>query len=350
MNEKLYGFRMPAEWENQKSVWIAWPYNKYDWPGLYKFIPKVVLEIIYKISKNQTVNLIIHKKIKNVKKLIQLSKIKNINFHKIETDRIWLRDSGPIFLINKKSKKKLILDFRFNGWAKYSNFKNDNKINNNISKIIKLEKIEPILKKKRKIIKVKMEGGAFDVNGAGSIILTEECLLSKTQERNKNFKKKDYEKLFNKYLNIRNFIWLKKGIIGDDTHGHVDDISRFVSKNTVMTAVESNRKDKNYKNLNENLKILKKSKNEKGKKFKIIKVPMPSPIYIKNTRVPASYMNFFICNKKVILPVFKVKEDNTAIKIFKKFFKNKKIETVDCSKLIWGFGAIHCMTQQEPKI
>ena len=162
--------------------------------------------------------------------------------------------------------------------------------------------------------------------------------------------KKDYEKLFSKYLNIKNFIWLKKGIIGDDTHGHVDDISRFVSKNTIMTAIESNKKDKNYKNLYENLDILKKSKNQNGRKFKIIKVPMPSPIYIKKTRVPASYLNFYICNKKVLLPVFKVKEDNIAIKIFRNFFKNKKIETVDCSKLIWGFGAIHCMTQQEPKI
>ncbi|PDH19133.1 MAG: agmatine deiminase [Pelagibacterales bacterium MED-G44] len=350
MNEKLNGFRMPAEWENQKSVWIAWPYNKYDWPGLYKFIPKVVLEIINKISKYQTVNLITHKKVKNIKKLIQLSKIKNINFHKIKTDRIWLRDSGPIFLINKKSRKKLILDFKFNGWSKYSNFVNDDKITNKISKITKLKKIKPIIKKNGNLIKVIMEGGAFDVNGTGSIILTEECLLSKIQERNKNFKKEDYEKLFNKYLNIKNFIWLKKGIIGDDTHGHVDDISRFVSKNTIMTAIESNKKDKNYKNLNENLKILKKSKNENGGKFRIIKVPMPSPIYIENTRVPASYMNFYICNKKVLLPIFSVKEDIIAIKIFKNFFKNRNVETVDCSKLIWGFGAIHCMTQQEPKI
>ena len=350
MNEKFNGFRMPAEWENQESVWIAWPYNKYDWPGLYKFIPKVVLEIINKISKYQTVNLITHKKIKNVKKLIQSSKIKNINFHKIKTDRIWLRDSGPIFLINKKSRKKLILDFKFNGWSKYSNFVNDDKITNKISKITKLKKIKPIIKKNGNLIKVIMEGGAFDVNGTGSIILTEECLLSKIQERNKNFKKEDYEKLFNKYLNIKNFIWLKKGIIGDDTHGHVDDISRFVSKNTIMTAIESNKKDKNYKNLNENLKILKKSKNENGGKFRIIKVPMPSPIYIEKTRVPASYMNFYICNKKVLLPIFSVKEDIVAIKIFKKFFKNRKVETVDCSKLIWGFGAIHCMTQQEPKI
>ncbi len=350
MSEKLSGLRMPGEWEKQKSVWIAWPYNKNDWPGLYKFIPEVILEIIYKISKHQKINLIINNKIKSIKKIFKSSKIKNVTFHKIKTDRIWLRDSGPIFLINKKCKKKIILNFVFNGWAKYKNYKNDNKINDKLSKIIKLKKINPAIKKNGKSRKVTMEGGAFDVNGAGTILLTEECLLSKIQERNKKFNKKDYEEIFNKYLNIKNFIWLKKGIIGDDTHGHVDDISRFVSRNTIMTAIEKNKNDKNYKNLNENLKILKKSRDERGEKFKIIKVPMPSPIFIDKTRVPASYMNFYICNKKVLLPIFKVKEDNIAIKIFKNYFKNRKVETVDCSKLIWGFGAIHCMTQQEPII
>ncbi len=350
MSEKLSGFRMPGEWEPQKSVWIAWPYNKNDWPGLYKFIPEVILEIIYKISKHQKVNLIINSKIENIKKILKLSKIKNISFYRIKTDRIWLRDSGPIFLTNKKNKKKIILNFVFNGWAKYKNYKNDNKINDKLSKIVKLKKINPTIKKNGKSRKVIMEGGAFDVNGAGTILLTEECLLSKIQERNKKFNKKDYEGIFNKYLNIKNFIWLKKGIIGDDTHGHVDDISRFVSRDTIMTAIEKNKNDKNYKNLNKNFEILKKSRDERGKKFKIIKVPMPSPIYIDNTRVPASYMNFYICNKKVLLPIFRVKEDNIAVKIFKNYFKNRKVETIDCSKLIWGFGAIHCMTQQEPNI
>ena len=350
MTERLDGFRMPGEWESQKSVWIAWPYNQNDWPGLYKFIPEVILEIIYKISKHQKVNLVINNKSKSIKKIVKSRKIKNIYFHKVKTDRIWLRDSGPIFLINEEYKKKIIINFSFNGWAKYKNYKNDNKVNNILSKIINLKKINPMIKKNGKIRKVIMEGGAFDVNGAGSILLTEECLLSTIQERNKDFKKKDYEKIFNKYLNIKNFIWLKKGIVGDDTHGHVDDISRFVSRNTIMTAIEKNKNDKNYKNLNENFKILQKSRDERGKKFKIIKVPMPSPIFINKMRVPASYMNFYICNKKVLVPIFRVKEDNFAINIFKNYFKNRKIETIDCSKLIWGFGAIHCMTQQEPNI
>ena len=201
MSEELKKFRMPAEWEPQKSVWIAWPYNKNDWPGLYKFIPKVILEIIFIISKSLKVNLIVNKKIKNIKKLINSNKITNIKFHNIKTDRIWLRDSGPIFITNRKDNKKMILNFGFNGWSKYSNYKNDNKINENISKISNLEKIDPIIKKNGKTKKIIMEGGAFDINGSGSILLTEECLLSKTQERNKDFIKKDYEELFRRYLN-----------------------------------------------------------------------------------------------------------------------------------------------------
>ena len=198
------------------------------------------------------------------------------------------------------------------------------------------------------IKRIVLEGGSIDVNGKGSILLTKECLLSKVQERNPGIKKKQYEDLLCKYLNVSNFIWLNKGIIGDDTHGHVDDISRFISKNTILTAVEVNKKSPNYKILNDNLKILKNSKNEIGKKFNIIKVPMPKPIYIKKTIVPASYMNFFIANKIVLLPIFNDKNDSRVISIFKRNFKKRKIVTINCEKLIWGFGAIHCMTQQEP--
>ena len=181
------------------------------------------------------------------------------------------------------------------------------------------------------------------------MLLTEECLLSKVQERNKGFKKKDYEDIFSRYLGINNFIWLKKGISGDDTHGHIDDIARFVSKNTIMTAVENDKKDANFKNLKQNLKILSKKRNNKKKKFKIIKIPMPKPMFIKKIRVPASYLNFYIANKIVLLPIFKDKNDDKVILIFKKFFKKRKIVPINCRDLIWGFGAIHCLTQQEPK-
>ena len=350
----LKGYRMPGEWELQKSVWIAWPYNKKDWPNLFKNIPRVVAEIIANLSNSQKVNLLINHhndKIK-IRKLLNNfdCKLSNIIFYNIPTNRIWLRDSGPIFLVNEINKNKILLNFKFNAWAKYNDYQKDNLINNKISKITKIKKINPTIKFDNKLKQVVLEGGAIDVNGKGSILLTKECLLSKIQERNPGITKYVLENILKKYLNVKNFIWLNKGIEGDDTHGHIDDITRFVSENTIMTAIEKNKKDKNYINLKENYETLNRSKNLKGKKFRIIKIPMPEPIYIDNTRVPASYLNFYIANKIILLPVFKDKNDKKVISIFKKFFKKKKIIPINCRELIWGFGAIHCMTQQEPEV
>ena len=350
----LEGFRMPGEWEKQKSVWIVWPYNKKDWPGLFDKIPEVVSRIVCNLSINQTVNLIIRTNKDKLRIKLELKKFKNdlskIKFHQILTNRIWIRDSGPLFLINNKERKKIILNFRFNGWSKYSDYQKDDKINAKIAKLIKIKKIEPKIKVKKNLKKIVLEGGAIDVNGRGSILLTRECLLSKVQERNPGVNKLNLENAFRKYLNLKNFIWLNKGIKGDDTHGHIDDIARFVSPNTIMAAIEKNKKDRNFKNLNENLQILKKSINTNGKKFKIIKIPMPKPIYINNVQVPASYLNFYIANRIVLLPVFNDENDKKVFSIFKKFFKKRKVIPIDCSELIWGFGAIHCMTQQEPFI
>ena len=356
MNSSLFleNYRMPAEWERQESVWIAWPYNKNDWPGFFKDIPCLIAKIITELSKSQKVNLLINKP-KDKKKILGLlnkftNKLSNISFFNISTDRIWLRDSGPIFLVNNKLKKKIMLNFKFNAWSKYKNYYKDDNINNRLSTLIKIKKINPQVKINKKFKHLVLEGGAIDVNGKGSILLTKECLLSKIQERNPGITKYTLEKTLKKYLNVKNFIWLNRGIKGDDTHGHVDDISRFVSENTIMTAVEKNKKDKNYKYLKENLKILKNAKNINNKKFRIIEIPMPKTLYIKKVRVPASYLNFYIANKIVLLPIFNDVNDESVILIFKKFFKNKKVIPIDCRKLIWGFGAIHCMTQSEPKI
>ena len=354
MSKRINEFRMPAEWEPQKSVWISWPHNKNDWPGMFEEIPNVVGKIIKYLANHQRIDLLVNtnKIMYEARKKLKRTgcKLSNIKFHKIKTDRLWLRDSGPIFLINKKTRKKIMLNFKFTAWSKYKNFRNDNKINYQIGKYLNNKSIFQKKINSKKFEKVVMEGGAFDTNGSGSILLTKECLLSSKQERNKGFKKSDYESLFSKYLNTKNFIWLNKGIVGDDTHGHIDDIARFVSKTTIMIADENNKLDKNYKTLKENIRILRKSYDENGKKFKIIKIPMPSPIFIQKTRVPASYLNFFISNKTVLVPIFNVKEDKKVLKIFRKFFTKRKVIAVDCSDLIWGFGAIHCMTQQEPII
>ena len=356
MNKTLINesFVMPAEFEKQKSVWVVWPHNKNDWPGHYETIPSTVAKIVSTISVTQKVNLIIRKTDRRDQILKIISNVEykksNINFYKFETDRIWIRDTGPIYVKRKKNNEKVILNFRFNGWSKYHDYKKDNLIPNLISKSTRTKQINPNILLNDKIYYPVLEGGAFDVNGKGTVLLTKECLLGKKQERNPGFKKLDYQRFLNQYLGVSNFVWLNKGIKGDDTHGHIDDISRFVSSNTIMTGIELNKKDENYKLLNENLKILKRSKNLNGKKFKIIAVPMPDAKYVDKIRVPASYLNFLITNNLVILPIFKDKNDYKAISIFKKYFKKRKIITIDCSKLIWGFGAIHCMTQQEPKI
>ena len=339
-------FRMPAEWEKQKSTWIAWPHNKKDWPNKFESIPHVFAEIISYISKVQIVNLLIQNK-KFKKKIInhlkqKKAKINNIKIITCKTDRVWVRDSGPIFLKDKK-KNIILSNWNFNAWAKYKNFKNDNLINLNISKIKKYQILNIVYKNKP----VTLEGGSIDVNGYGLLLTTRECLLSKIQQRNPGLGIKDYKAIFKKALGVRKIIWLDRGIYGDDTHGHIDDVARFVSKNKIFLAVENNKKDKNFKNLKKNLDILNKIIINK-KKLKIIKIPMPSPKIIEGTRVPATYLNFYIANKIVLVPVYNDSRDKIVINIFKKNFKSRKIIPINCSELIWGFGAIHCMTQQEP--
>ena len=337
--------RMPAEWEKQKSTWIAWPHNKKDWPNKFDFIPEIFAEIISHISKGQKVNILIENNVLKKRAILILKNFKvnfsNIRFSLCKTDRAWLRDSFPIFVKNKN--KKILLNWKFNSWAKYKNFKKDNSIINKVKKVLKLQSISPVFNGR----KVVLEGGAIDVNGKGTLITTEECLLSKIQQRNSGFKKNDYEKIFFNYFGIRKIIWLKRGIAGDDTHGHIDDLARFVSENTIFLAYERNKKDVNYKILRNNFRILKKL--DDFKKLKIIKIPMPEAKYIEGTRVPASYLNFYIANKVILVPTFNDKKDKLVLKMFRKYFKNRKVVPIDCSILIWGFGAIHCMTQQEPK-
>ena len=254
-----------------------------------------------------------------------------------------MRDTGPIFIKDKKNQN-ILLNWKFNGWAKYKNYGADNKVNLSIKSHYKGNVITPKFNKKP----IVLEGGAIDVNGKGLLLTTKECLLSKIQQRNSFLKKKNYNRIFKKFLGAKKVIWLNKGIEGDDTHGHVDDIARFVKHNKVFLAYENNKKDKNFKNLDENFKILKKIRINSSQ-IKIKKIPMPRPIYISKMRVPASYLNFYIFNKFVLLPTFNDPKDKIVIKIFKKEFNNRKIIPIDCSELIWGFGAIHCLTQQEPK-
>ena len=340
-------FRIPAEWEYHEATWIGWPHNKEDWPGKFQPIPWVYGEIVRYISRGEKVRIIVQskahqKKAEAVLKAVDAD-LNNIEFFKLETDRNWLRDAGPQFVKNGKNETVLI-NFKFNAWAKYDNYKLDAKIPKMISKKLKLD----LIKAEHRNNEVVLEGGSIDYNGLGTIITTEECLMdSEIQVRNKGFTKKDYENIFNKYLGVTNVIWLNKGIAGDDTHGHVDDITRFVNKNTVVTVMETQPNDPNYIPLMENREILDGAKLEDGSSLDVIELPMPSPVIFKGERLPASYANFYISNYAVLVPTFNDPNDRIALGILSELFTDRPVIGIHAVDLVWGLGTLHCLTHEQ---
>jgi agmatine deiminase len=342
-------YRIPAEWETHEATWIGWPFNKEDWPGKFQPIPWVYGEIVRYICRGEKVRIIVQSKFHQKKAEQVLTAVEadltNVEFYKLETDRNWLRDAGPQFIKNEKDVTVLI-NFKFNAWAKYRNYKRDVKIPKMISKEFKLERV----KAKHNGRAVVLEGGSIDYNGTGTIITTEECLMdNKIQVRNKGFTKKDYEDVFNKYLGTTNTIWLNKGIAGDDTHGHVDDITRFVNQNTVVTVMESHPNDPNYIPLMENREILEDAKLEEGSGLNIVELPMPSPVIFKGERLPASYANFYISNNAVLVPTFNDPNDRIALGILAEVFKDRLVVGIHAVDLVWGLGTLHCLTHEQIK-
>ncbi len=345
-----YGFRMPGEWEAHHATWLAWPHNRADWPDKFDPIPWVYAEIIRVLTTGERVALLVKDAAqKNAAKDV-LSRagvnVKQVDFHIIPTDRVWMRDSGPTFLVRGQGKKRetLLLDWKFNAWAKYANHKKDDVVPQAIAKALKLKTVQPTYRGER----VVLEGGAIDVNGKGTLITTEECLLSKVQARNPKLSREDMEQVFADYLGIKQVIWLGKGIKGDDTHGHVDDITRFVNANTVVTVVEKNRKDGNYALLQDNLKRLQKARDQNGKQLNVVELPMPKPVVFEGEQLPASYGNFLIANKAVLVPTFNDVSDRVALNILADIFKGREVIGIHAVDLVWGLGTIHCMSQQQP--
>lgn len=340
-------YRIPAEWEQHEATWIGWPNNKEDWPGKFAPITWVYGEIVRYISRAEKVKIIVEskshqKKAERVLKAVNAD-LNNVEFFKLETDRNWLRDSGPQFVKNEYSETVLI-NFKFNAWAKYDNYKKDAKIPKMISKELKLPKI----KAEHNGREVVLEGGSIDYNGAGTLITTEECLMDDTKQvRNPGFTKKDYEEVFNKYLGITNTIWLNKGIAGDDTHGHVDDITRFVNRNTVITAMEDDPNDENYTALMENRERLYGARLEDISKLNVVEIPMPSPVIFKGERLPASYANFYISNHAVLVPTFNDPKDRIALGILAEIFNDRPVIGIHAVDLVWGLGTLHCLTHEQ---
>jgi agmatine deiminase len=381
-------FRMSAEWEPHAATWLAWPHYRGDWPGKFEPIPWVYTEIIRNLARHEQVELIVNDPAaeRQARKLLHRANapLQSIQFHRWPTNRSWLRDSGCIFVKQESpdftSSEKIrlheeervqhrgraalqrrvkpsklpgalapdatlrALNFRFNAWAKYSNYRHDEKISTLMASATHSQEIRP----QHNNTRVVLEGGSLDVNGEGSLLTTEECLLSKVQQRNPGMSRKDYEKLFADYLGAPNVIWLGKGIDGDDTHGHVDDLTRFVSRDTVVTMVEPNPKDVNHKPLRENLRRLQSAHDQAGRPLNIVELPMPSPVIFEQRRLPASYANFYIANGIVLAPVFNDPNDREALNTLSALFPTRQVVPIYSGDLVWGLGTMHCMTQQQP--
>jgi agmatine deiminase len=342
-------YSLPAEWDKHEATWIGWPHNKEDWPGKFSPIPWVYGEIVKYISRGEKVRIIVEdkdhqKKTERVLKSVDVN-FDNIEFYKLKTNRGWIRDSGPAFIKNKSESEIAEVNFRFNAWAKYDNFKKDEKLPAFISKKLGLNKIIPTHNGKQ----VVLEGGSIESNGCGTLLTTEECLMdNKIQVRNTGFTKKDYEEVFSNYLGIKNTIWLGKGIAGDDTHGHVDDLCRFVNKNTVVLVQEINESDPNYAELKENKERLKNAKLENGISLNVVDLPMPSPVIFKGKRLPASYANFYISNSAVLVPTFNDPNDRIALGILSELISDRPVIGIHAVDLVWGLGTIHCLTHEQP--
>lgn len=340
--------RLPAEWEPHEATLLAFPYEGRDWPGKYHAVVWAFVEMIKKVAAGETVILIVrsetHREVVADRLLRAHVHIPNIRYLIQDTNRGWMRDSGPT-IVKRSDGTREALQFRFNGWAKYGNHRKDLAIPEAVARFLHLP-LTPVIHKGRPVV---LEGGAIDINGRGTLITTEECLLDPSvQVRNPGLKKEDYEAVFRDYLGITNVIWLGNGIEGDDTHGHVDDLCRFVNPTTVVTCRETNRRDKNCRRLEENMERLAGARLENGKKPEVVVLPMPERLDFEDLRLPASYANFMVLNKAVLVPTFNDPNDRQALGILSECFPKRKVIGISAVDLVWGLGTLHCLSHEIP--
>jgi agmatine deiminase len=329
------GYAMPAEWQRHESTWLAWPKDPTTFPpGLIEKVEQTFARMISELSKGERVDLLVDNEEMQSHALEMIGE-KNVRFHTIITADVWMRDYCPIFI---RGKDLAATKWIFNAWGnKYDDLKKDNETGMEIARSTGLEIFEP---------GIVLEGGSIDINGLGTCLTTRECLLNKN--RNPSLDQDSIENYLKEYLGITNLIWLNKGVSGDDTDGHVDDIARFVNENTIVCMSEESKEDENYEALEENYNILQKSKDQNGNQLKIVKIQMPGPVSSPDGRLPASYANFYIGNSCVIVPTFNDPNDRPALETLQKLFPDRRVVGIDSRALVYGFGAIHCTTQQMP--
>jgi agmatine deiminase len=346
------GYTMPAEWEPHAATWLGWPHNASDWPGKFEVIPWVYGEMVRQISAGEKINLIIRHpqdeaSARRIFKHVGVD-LRKIRFITHPTNRGWTRDTGPIFVKRKNETGKgetAIVHLHFNGWAKYDNWRKDTKVPQTAAKLLGKKLFHAEHAGKPFVI----EGGGMELNGRGTLISTEQCYLDpKIQVRNPGLRKRDLEDALQNYLGVKNIFWLREGPVGDDTHGHIDDICRFVNRNTLVLVRERNGRDINHRPLEKNWDRIPDLRLEDGSKPQIVELPMPSPLYFDGIRLPASYANFYICNAGVIVPTFNDPNDRIALGILGELFRDRPVMGIHAVDLVWGFGSLHCLTQQQP--
>jgi agmatine deiminase len=342
------GFRMPAEWEPHAATWIAWPHHRRDWPGKFGPIPWVYGEIVGQLTQSEPVQILVHDVTteRSATALLRAVAVDlgRVTFQRIATNRVWTRDSGPIFLLSA-AEALAATDWQFNAWAKYPDWRRDDAVAGKVAAALGCRCWQPTACGKR----VVLEGGSIDVNGQGLLLTTEECLLSPIQARNPGLERAHLERVFADYLGVRKVLWLNRGIAGDDTHGHIDDLARFVGPRTVVTVIEENPADDNFEPLQENLERLRGMTDLDGQPLEVVPLPMPAPCTFRGQRLPASYANFYIANDRVLVPTFNDPNDRRALNIIADLFPSRKVVGIHAVDLVWGLGTLHCLTQQQPK-
>lgn len=338
------GYRMPAEWELHAATWLSWPHKEESWPGKFAPVPAVWAAMIREIAEGETVNLLVRDGEMEQQARVILKEHRadasNVVFRHIPTNDAWIRDYGPIFVINDNSDPRLVaLKWGYNSWGdKYPPYDLDNLVPSRAAEIAGVPLVDGGMI---------LEGGSIDVNGAGLLLTTRACLLN--PNRNPGLSREQIEQRLKDYLGVRKILWLGDGIVGDDTDGHVDDITRFVDANTIVTVVEENTADENHAPLRENLEELKSMTNLEGGRFDIVELPMPDPVHFEGDRLPASYANFYITNAAVLVPIYdSPKKDERAVGILRELFPHRKVVGIRSTDLVLGLGSFHCVSQQQP--
>jgi agmatine deiminase len=338
---------MPAEWEPRAATWIAWPHKRSDWPGRFECIPWVVADIVRKLTSGERVRILLSTaQERQARSVLHRARVdlRRVDFVRARTDRFWTRDSLPTVVRRDRDGARALVNWRFNAWAKYTDWRHDARLGETVERFLGLPRLLPRAGRRR----IVLEGGAIDVNGRGTLLTTEECLLSPVQARNPGLGRKRMERMLATQLGIRNVLWLGNGIAGDDTHGHVDDLARFVGPRTVVVAHTRDRSDVNYEPLHDNLERLRRMRDQDRRALRVVPLPMPAPIFHGSQRLPASYANFYIGARVVLVPTFNDPADRVALEILARCFRDRQVVGIHAGDLVLGLGTLHCMTQQEP--